>query len=38
VIDTTGAHRAIELGSLVRRLPETRHAFRAYWSGRQTEL
>jgi hypothetical protein len=38
VIDTTGAHRAIELGSLVRGLPGTRDGVSAYWSGQPTML
>jgi hypothetical protein len=35
-IDSTGIHRAIELGSLVRRLRGTRDGFSAYWSGQPT--
>ncbi len=35
-IDTTGPHRAIELRSLVKRLPGTRNGFTAYWSGQPT--
>jgi hypothetical protein len=33
VIDTTGAHHAIELSGLVHRLLGTRGGFSAYWSG-----
>jgi hypothetical protein len=36
VIDTAGAHRPIELGQLVDRLPGARHGFIAYWSGQLT--
>jgi hypothetical protein len=32
VIDTVGARRVIELGSMVRRLPGARDGFRAYWT------
>lgn len=32
-IETTGAHRTIELSGFVKRLPGTAHGFSAYWSG-----
>lgn len=37
-VDTAGAHRAIDLTSLVRRLPGTQEGFTAYWSGQAPEL
>ncbi|MGI8712625.1 MAG: hypothetical protein ACR2NR_05450 [Solirubrobacteraceae bacterium] len=37
-IDTTDAHHAIKLGSLVRRLPGTRNGFSANWTGRPARL
>ncbi len=36
-IDTTGAHRAIELSSLARSLPGTREGSTAYWASRPPE-
>jgi hypothetical protein len=38
VIDTTGVHRAIELSSLVHRVPGTRDGFSVFWSGQPFEL
>jgi hypothetical protein len=35
-IDTTGAHRAIDLTSLVRRIPGMRDGFAANWTGQPT--
>ncbi len=35
-IDTTGAHRSIDLSRIVKRLPGTGGGFSAYWSGQPT--
>jgi hypothetical protein len=38
LIDTTGAHRAIDLTRLIHSLPGTRDGFSAFWSGQPFEL
>jgi hypothetical protein len=37
-IDTAGAHRAIDLTSVARRLPGTQDGFNAYWSAEPPEF
>ena len=37
-IDTAGAHRAVDLTSVGRRLPGTQDGFNAYWSTEPPEF
>jgi hypothetical protein len=38
LVDTTGAHRAIDLTRVMHSLPGTRDGFTAFWSGQPIEL